>query len=272
MAQANNSDRAETDALKSRVRLVSIFEAHGVQIGIDEMAHCPWHEDPTPSLHIDDFNGFFKCFGCDAKGDHLEALKLFEGLDFPAALQRLREMNGGSSPQHERGKKPERIKPVFPIQDCEGTKLNEKLASGKTKINESWIPIREHYGEAVKGWKWRDKDGGWIYATVRHEKPDGKSVLPYYFGVDGKWHQGNPLKSGRPLLRLPELLKSTERVLIVEGERCADVPVPGFIVTTWTGGAKAVSQTDWTTLESRDVTVWPDSDADEVARISHTFN
>jgi DNA primase len=32
------------------------------------------------------------------------------------------------------------------------------------------------------------------------------------------------------------------------------------IVTTWPGGSKAVTQTNWTPLEGRRVIIWPDND------------
>ncbi|MFW6074560.1 MAG: hypothetical protein ACOC9Y_03135, partial [Chloroflexota bacterium] len=62
-----------------------------------------------------------------------------------------------------------------------------------------------------------------------------------------------------------ELVADTERpVLVVEGEKCADaaarVLAGEWIVTTWAGGSKAVTKTDWSPLADRDVTIWPDAD------------
>ncbi|BBK30291.1 Toprim domain-containing protein [Stella humosa] len=59
---------------------------------------CPFHQDKTPSFKVDG-KGFYKCFGCDAKGDHLSWLQAIDGLDFAAAVRVLEEMAGGAAPR-----------------------------------------------------------------------------------------------------------------------------------------------------------------------------
>ena len=56
------------------------------------------------------------------------------------------------------------------------------------------------------------------------------------------------------------MLASALPLLVVEGERCADVKVPGYVVVTWAGGSSAVTHTDWAPLAERAVTIWPDAD------------
>ncbi len=68
------------------------------------------------------------------------------------------------------------------------------------------------------------------------------------------------LPEPRPLYNLPKLVQSSGPVLVVEGEKCAEVDVPGYVVTTWSGGARAVNQSDWSILRDREVVVWPDAD------------
>ncbi|KAB2660607.1 MAG: AAA family ATPase, partial [Verrucomicrobia bacterium] len=49
----------------------------------------------------------------------------------------------------------------------------------------------------------------------------------------------------------------------VEGEKTADAGrrlLPGWVVLTWPGGAKAVAKADWEPLKGRAVTIWPDAD------------
>jgi len=90
-----------------------------------------------------------------------------------------------------------------------------------------------------------------------------KRVIPWYYGEDGSWRPSQPLSTGRPLFRLPEILKGYSPVLVVEGEKCASVRVPEafpFLISTWSGGARATGRTDWTPLIHRDVTIWPDAD------------
>lgn len=60
----------------------------------DYWACCPFHEEKTPSFHVDDRKGFYHCFGCGASGDHVRFLTDAEGLSFPEAVERLAEQAG----------------------------------------------------------------------------------------------------------------------------------------------------------------------------------
>ncbi|MEW5420376.1 DNA primase [Amorphus sp. 3PC139-8] len=64
----------------------------------DYWACCPFHEEKTPSFHVDDRKGFYHCFGCGASGDHVRFLTDAEGLSFPEAVERLAEQAGVSMP------------------------------------------------------------------------------------------------------------------------------------------------------------------------------
>ena len=55
----------------------------------DWWAPCPFHEEKTPSFHVDDAKGFYYCFGCQAKGDALGFLREAEGLGFMEAVEAL---------------------------------------------------------------------------------------------------------------------------------------------------------------------------------------
>ncbi|MBW8003125.1 MAG: hypothetical protein FVQ80_14080 [Planctomycetes bacterium] len=151
-------------------------------------------------------------------------------------------------PKTEKYKKP---KPVIPIPPEALRKLN-----GTTKSDYA----RKKHGTPAGGWKYHMAEGEVCFCVVRYERPGKKEIIPYYYGEDSKFHEGQALKTGRPLYRLHELVKSDLPVLVVEGERCADIKVPGYILTTWAGGSRAVDKTDWNPLQNRDVTIWPDFD------------
>ena len=55
----------------------------------DFWACCPFHEEKTPSFHVDDRRGRYKCFGCEASGDHFRFLMDKAGLSFPEAVEQL---------------------------------------------------------------------------------------------------------------------------------------------------------------------------------------
>ncbi|MEP0233442.1 CHC2 zinc finger domain-containing protein [Roseibium sp.] len=55
----------------------------------DYWACCPFHGETTPSFHVDDGKGRYKCFGCGASGDHFKFLTEKTGCSFPDAVAQL---------------------------------------------------------------------------------------------------------------------------------------------------------------------------------------
>jgi DNA primase len=55
---------------------------------------CPFHNEKTPSFSVYAEHRFFKCFGCDAKGDVFEFVMKIEGVTFWEALKKLAEQSG----------------------------------------------------------------------------------------------------------------------------------------------------------------------------------
>ncbi|MEP3276591.1 MAG: DNA primase [Stappiaceae bacterium] len=55
----------------------------------DYWACCPFHQEKTPSFHVDDRRERYKCFSCGASGDHFRFLTDKEGLTFPEAVEQL---------------------------------------------------------------------------------------------------------------------------------------------------------------------------------------
>lgn len=48
---------------------------------------CPFHNEKTPSFHVSQARGRFKCFGCGASGDAIDFIMKHEGVEFPEALK-----------------------------------------------------------------------------------------------------------------------------------------------------------------------------------------
>ncbi len=93
----NDFDRHSLDQLKRRVDLAELMRNSGLElkhVGKNLAARCPWHEDTEASLIVNPTKQLFNCFGCEAKGDVLNFLQLREGLSFPQALERLKELAG----------------------------------------------------------------------------------------------------------------------------------------------------------------------------------
>lgn len=50
---------------------------------------CPFHDEKTPSCQVTD--DFFKCYGCNAKGDLIKFIQMKDSLSFTEAIQKLAE-------------------------------------------------------------------------------------------------------------------------------------------------------------------------------------
>ena len=62
--------------------------------GNDLVGLCPFHGEKSPSFHVHPDRGFYKCFGCDAKGDVLTFVQKHENVGFTDALRILGKRYG----------------------------------------------------------------------------------------------------------------------------------------------------------------------------------
>lgn len=125
-------------------------------------------------------------------------------------------------------------------------------------------------------YSYKDKDGETLFFRLRLEKPNGgKRIYPISHNGKG-WELKEPdfPPSGKPLYKLPEIIKNPEAtVWVVEGENKVEALAELGIIATTTGGTTSAGKADWETLRGRDVVVWPDNDepgakyADEVTEI-----
>lgn len=66
---------------------------------------CPFHQEKTPSFHVDEEKGFCYCFGCKSGGDIFGFLQKIEGIAFGQALEKLAQETGVELPtQRQTGK------------------------------------------------------------------------------------------------------------------------------------------------------------------------
>jgi DNA primase len=53
------------------------------------MGVCPFHQETKPSMSVNEQEGFFYCFGCQASGDVIDFYQRINGLEFREALEQL---------------------------------------------------------------------------------------------------------------------------------------------------------------------------------------
>ncbi len=66
-------------------RVVTLRKAGGSRL----KGLCPFHNEKTPSFHVDPDKGFYKCFGCGKAGDLISFVRETEQLDFAEAVEAL---------------------------------------------------------------------------------------------------------------------------------------------------------------------------------------
>lgn len=94
---------AEIERLKEQVSLVSLVQAHGVELrkaGADLVGRCPFHDDKTPSLVVTPGKNLWHCLGaCRAGGSVVDWVMRAQGVSFRHAVELLRDgMPATSSP------------------------------------------------------------------------------------------------------------------------------------------------------------------------------
>ena len=91
-----NSDNSELQNIKDRIILSSEIEKKTPIItkGNDKWCLCLFHKEKTPSMKIDDEQGFYYCFGCGAKGDIFNIYTDLYNYNFSDAVSELAQKTG----------------------------------------------------------------------------------------------------------------------------------------------------------------------------------
>ncbi|MDE3197208.1 MAG: DNA primase [Acidobacteriota bacterium] len=76
------------------VRVISDYVPRLRRFGNRYSCLCPFHNEKTPSFSVYADHQFYKCFGCDAKGDVFNFVMAIENITFWEALKKLAEQNG----------------------------------------------------------------------------------------------------------------------------------------------------------------------------------
>ena len=82
--------------LKQQADIVGLVgrSVHLKRSGRGYLALCPFHEEKTPSFHVDPNKNFYHCFGCGASGDAINFLMRRGSLEFSEAIHQLADMTG----------------------------------------------------------------------------------------------------------------------------------------------------------------------------------
>jgi DNA primase len=79
------------DEIKRRTDLAAVISEHVAlkRSGRGFLGLCPFHQEKTPSFHVDPERGFFHCFGCNAGGNAFTFIMRVTGATFPEVVRTL---------------------------------------------------------------------------------------------------------------------------------------------------------------------------------------
>ena len=88
--------RDDIDKVRQATDLVDLVSAvtKVKRSGRSFMAICPFHEEKSPSMSLDNARGLYHCFGCQKGGDVFTFLTETQGLDFNEAIEELARRAG----------------------------------------------------------------------------------------------------------------------------------------------------------------------------------
>jgi len=271
--------RVDIHALKRSLPLADLIDRYGIELrrgskGLEGL--CPFHKESTPSFTVftgGDGGERYFCFGCGAKGDHIQFIEDMDNLTQGDAIRRLQEIAGGQVVPANDNRPRQRQAPAAARSTWNPIPAPEEPAPATLRINrnDEWVEA-----PVVGAWAFRDRTGQlWGYdCRVEFQKPDGrmgKDVIPVTYRAntetgETRWRQG-ALPEPRPLFGT-ELLDPNPTAQIILAEGCKKTAAareviggPGVLVMAWQGGCKAVDKTDWSLLAGRKVVGWPDCDS-----------
>lgn len=175
--------------------------------------------------------------GGDLISLYMAAERMDPKTEFVRALEDLEEWCGLTEIKKERRKSPQQtIRETF-----------------KDKPRATDDPL----GPPTGTWHYIDEHSNVIATVWRHDLENGSKTFRPWDASVGK--HGMP--AIRPLYNLPGIIHA-EPIILVEGEKCADVLIKlKYAATTAMGGAHApVDRTNWDPIKGKRVILWPDND------------
>ena len=240
----------------SRVLIEKYFAVHGAKWHKDEYwTLSPLRTDGNIKNGTFSINesGLWHDLATNQSGNLIQLVSHKFNISKFDAAKKIIEDSGGivQTENTNQKKKDDKPEAIIPIPSSAAESLTQKVQS--KFYAETW-------GKATEIYLYKNIDGETLFCTCRFEKDTGKSVLPFYLTANG-WYNSRPKLKKFPLYHEQLLKENRLPVIIVEGERCANVKVDGYVLVSWMGGSNAVQASDWSILKDyKKIIIWPDND------------
>ncbi|MEO2169867.1 MAG: DNA primase, partial [bacterium] len=215
------------DEIKQRLDLADLVGEHVSlkRSGRGWTGLCPFHQEKSPSFHVDSDKGFFHCFGCQEGGDAFSFLMKVTGQTFPEALRALGKRVGVEVPERRRDEGLERLGEVNAMvaEFFRAALLDEQRGAATRAYLEARGIDEETSERFLLGYA---PGEGWADALVRRgvAEADLKKL-----GLASESRHGRglyPLFRDRLMFPIRDL---SGRVIAFGGRLMGDVPGPKYI-------------------------------------------
>lgn len=135
----------------------------------DYWACCPFHGEKSPSFHVLDERGIYKCFGCGAAGDIFTLAMKLEGLSFPEAVERIADEGGISLPKESREapEETDRRQRLLKLMARAGQLYRDQLRSPEAHAARQYLERRGVTREVCDAYGVGFAPDGWTWAIER---------------------------------------------------------------------------------------------------------
>ncbi|PPR47218.1 MAG: DNA primase [Alphaproteobacteria bacterium MarineAlpha5_Bin9] len=149
-----NSDNSELQNIKDRIILSSEIEKKTPIItkGNDKWCLCLFHKEKTPSMKIDDEQGFYYCFGCGAKGDIFNIYTDLYNYNFSDAVSELAQKTGIILNQNNQ-KKIKKDEKILKILEVATKWFEENLSEKKSNNVSQYLKKRNLSQSTIKNFR-----------------------------------------------------------------------------------------------------------------------
>lgn len=166
------------EEMRQRMDLVAFVEQVTplTRVGSNFKACCPFHDEKTPSFHINASKQLFHCFGCGVGGSVYNFIMLYHHLSFPEALEFVAKETGTDLEPFKKNKQPQDHKNIRSLLDYASNKFHSYLVDHKrAQKARDYLKNRDVSFEAIETYALGYVPEGWdnlVKALAR----DGKSM------------------------------------------------------------------------------------------------
>ena len=226
----------DVQQLRDRVNIIDIIGEHLVlkKSGRTYRGLCPFHNEKTPSFHVDPDKQLYHCFGCGAGGDVFTFIMKHDGLDFRETLEVLARKTGYTLSESKPGQTGAKNR-LFDVCENATRFYQEQLAGQIGKAAREYLAKRELSGLIERYRLGYSPDWGSLIAYMKTKKLDSEIMKAgiaassksgrIYDRFRGRLifpitdNQGRPIAFGGRVLddSLPKYLNSPETPLYHKG-------------------------------------------------------